>query len=138
MKVFGLLGLAVSAETVIKKMLLTFFCYSYLEIKWLKLEKSSWTFWKSIRKDSSGIYGFTIHTKAKRRHFIAEIVEDSQAEKVEIPLGWKIVEINGTPVEGLMNEEVAELMVKQDEAIILLSDDTKLYNGRVIHENNSQ
>ncbi len=41
MKVFGLLGLAVSAETVIKKMLLTFFCYSYLEIKWLKLEKSS-------------------------------------------------------------------------------------------------
>ena len=45
------------------------------------------------------------------------------------------VEINGTPVDGLMNEEVAELMVKQDEAILLLSDDTKLYNGRVIHEN---
>jgi len=110
MKIFALLGLAVSAETVIK----------------------------SIRKDSSGMYGFTIHTKAKRRHFTTEIVEDSQAEKVEIPAGWKIVEINGTPVDGLMNEEVAELMVKQDEAILLLSDDTKLYNGRVIHENDSQ
>ena len=81
------------------------------------------------------MYGFTIHTKAKRRHFTADVVENSQADKVGIPEGWKIVEVNGQAVDGLMNEEVAEMMIAKDDAILLLSDDTVLYNGRVIHQN---
>ena len=48
-----------------------------------------------MRKGSNGMFGFTIQTKAKRRHFTTEILPQSQAEKVGLHDGWEIVEVNG-------------------------------------------
>lgn len=49
----------------------------------------------ALRKSSEGLYGFTIQTKAKRRHFVTDILSGSQAEKVGLHDGWQITEVNG-------------------------------------------
>ena len=52
-----------------------------------------------LRKNSDGVYGFTIQTKAKRRHFVTDILPNSQAEKVGLRDGWKITDVNGYVIQ---------------------------------------
>merc|ERR1712227_1065900 len=77
----------------------------------------------TMRKSSTGKYGFTIQTKAKRRHFATEIVAGGQAEKVGLQDGWKIQSVNGGEIDGLLNEEVAELVTENDEVLLLMTDE---------------
>ena len=67
---------------------------------------SSETF--KLSKTDDERYGFSIQTRAKRRHYVADLISGSVADKAGMKNGMEIIAVNGDEVTGLINEKVAK------------------------------
>merc|ERR1712131_85689 len=74
---------------------------------------SSETF--KLSKSDDERYGFSIQTRAKRRHYVADLIPGSVADNAGLKNGMEIITVNGEEVTGLINEKVARAVTYYNE-----------------------
>ena len=74
---------------------------------------SSETF--KLSKTDDERYGFSIQTRAKRRHYVADLISGSVADKAGMKNGMEIIAVSGDEVTGLINEKVAKAVTFYNE-----------------------
>merc|ERR1712131_230708 len=77
------------------------------------------------RETSEDKFGFTVQTKAKRIHYVADVVRGSPAFEAGLRNGLVITDVNGEHMGGKMNEYVVKKITDYND-VYLRVDNTLL------------
>ena len=68
-----------------------------------------------LSKTDDERYGFSIQTRAKRRHYVTDIIPGSVADNAGMKNGMEMISVNGEEVTGMRNEKVARAVTFYNE-----------------------